>query len=61
MTKTRAVCPSVTDRDLLDAVSQFVGGAWYTYLDGSYFCTAVKNSDSRTMPRSIRRSRGTGR
>ena len=55
MTKTRAVRPSATDRELLAAARQFAGSAWYTYSEGSYSCTPVKASDSRTASRSSRR------
>ena len=55
MTKTRAVRPSATDRELLDAASQFAGRAWYAYLDGSYSCTPVTTSDARTARRAGRR------
>jgi hypothetical protein len=55
MTKTRAMRPSVTDRELLDAATEFAGRTWYTYLDGSYSCTAVKPSDGRTARRPGRR------
>ena len=55
MTKTRAVRPSATDRELRDAASEFAGRTWYTYLEGAYSCTAVKASDGRTARRSPRR------
>lgn len=47
MTKTRAVRPSATDRERLDAASQFAGRTWYAYLEGSYSCTPVRTSDGR--------------
>jgi hypothetical protein len=55
MTKTRAMRPSATDRELLAAASQFAGRTWYTYREGSYSCTPVKASDDRTVGRSGRR------
>jgi len=50
MTKTRAVRPSVSDRELRAAARQFAGGVWYTYRDGAYSCTAVRPSARRARP-----------
>ena len=55
MTKTRAVRPSATDREVLAAARQFAGRTWYTYREGAYSCTPVQASDGRTARRSGRR------